>query len=480
MPGAGTYLTDIQLDNFLAKDISSPDSIELTDYNFDYQVIQRDSSSSASGLFIRGTYEGSPTGIEAQIINSSDSSVVKDWTPLSSPTIANGFYTGTLQAVANGGWYKINVRFSNNTSVYSNGLKNFGIGIIIGITGQSNASNYFDVVGGTASPLLRGFDNTGVISVTGNGASSLGNKLISELGIPVLLLRNAVSGTALLAAGGWLDTGTSSLANKYYQAILAIGGRIECTFWSQGETEAKVTPTVSTADYYTGLSTLFGRFRTYANDAAHPIHIQPLGVDTEAGLDNVKWENIRLAQIQALSDPNNYFACCGWDLPMNGVHYQTASYATIANRLALAILRRLGVKSYGYGPRISSGLKVSDTIYDIILTHDGGTDFTPTTGITGFSVFDGTTPVSVLSAVRIAANTIRLTLASAVTTPTVYYMYGYLPAVSGGVHDNTPDALPLCPSGVIQILVKHSSKGHHAPAMIGRSTQMPQSFATIQ
>jgi hypothetical protein len=451
---ASNYITGIAIDNFLSKDAGSSDSIEINELN-DYQILQRDSAaSSSSNLTILGTYEGAPTGIEAKVVLASDgTTVVKDWTALASATIGNGFFSGTLSEVTNGGWYKILVRFANETDTTATGAKSFGVGILIGTTGQSNVANYFGIAGGTPNSLLRVFDAVGWYAPTGLGAITMGNKIVSETGLPVGLLNYAISGTALLSGLGpdyWLNTAATAMAAKYRHGIMECGGKIDSTLWVQGETEAKYTTAISTSIYKAGLDTLFGWFRTYANDASHPIHIQPLATDTESSLDNTKWENIRLAQIQALADSNNFFGGCGWDLAMSAIHY--SNYTTISTRAALAILRRLGVKSYGYGPKIVNATRVSTTLYDINLSHDGGTDFTPTSGITTFAVFDESTPVTISSAVRTDASTIRLTLDTAVASPSIYFCYGYLPTVSAGPHDNTTDTLPLQPSGLVTIV----------------------------
>ena len=80
------------------------------------------------------------------------------------------------------------------------------------------------------------------------------------------------------------------------------------------------------------------------------------------------------------------------------------------------------------------------------LNHRGGTDITPATGITGFEVFDNGSSVTIQSAVRYAADAVRLTLSRSISsghTVTLRYLYGMTPNVSGLVKDNSPLALPL-------------------------------------
>jgi hypothetical protein len=129
-------------------------------------------------------------------------------------------------------------------------------------------------------------------------------------------------------------------------------------------------------------------------------------------------------------------------------HYDTPALTVVGTRLANAIKYYFGQSSYSRGPFIASASFSDASRNQVIVTlnHRGGTDITPATGITGFGVFDNGVSVSITSAVRYTANSVRLTLSSSISsghTVTLRYLWGMTPNVSGLVKDNTPLALPL-------------------------------------
>jgi len=142
-----------------------------------------------------------------------------------------------------------------------------------------------------------------------------------------------------------------------------------------------------------------------------------------------------------------HFAYERFDLNLwtDGVHYLDADYTTMATRAANKMLRLMGYTISGG----TEGMKVTDasrssTTVTVTVEHDGGTDFTPTTGIEGFSYYDsGDSEITISSAVRTNATTITLTLASAVAG-TLYYMRdNESVTLSNLVKDNGANTLPL-------------------------------------
>jgi hypothetical protein len=126
------------------------------------------------------------------------------------------------------------------------------------------------------------------------------------------------------------------------------------------------------------------------------------------------------------------------------IHLTAAGFTTHGSRMAQTILYLLGYESYYRGPSIYYFDTPSSNTIDIHLIHTAGTDFTPTTDITGFTVYDGGSAETITSAVRSDAETIRLTIAGTITgTVEVKYLYGNKPTITGAVLDNTDNTLPL-------------------------------------
>ena len=120
----------------------------------------------------------------------------------------------------------------------------------------------------------------------------------------------------------------------------------------------------------------------------------------------------------------------------------------IGARVANTIKYHFGDATYYRGPYIDSTYYSNEQHTEVVvrIKHRGGTDFTPASGITGFTITNDSVAVQITAANRIAPDKIQLTLASAIPGPDageLRYMYGKEPKVTGAVKDNSPLALPL-------------------------------------
>ncbi|MGL6009425.1 MAG: hypothetical protein ACRC1D_08210, partial [Culicoidibacterales bacterium] len=103
----------------------------------------------------------------------------------------------------------------------------------------------------------------------------------------------------------------------------------------------------------------------------------------------------------------------------------------------------LGLDTPQY-PVITGAVRSTVTV-TVTLRHSKGTDFTPTTGISGFRYFNNSgTEITITAAVRTNATTITLTLASGVAG-TLYYIYGdaLSDTAANYVKDNSENTMPL-------------------------------------
>ena len=137
--------------------------------------------------------------------------------------------------------------------------------------------------------------------------------------------------------------------------------------------------------------------------------------------------------------------------PLEGnSHYFDEDYIVLAERFARYVLKQENLIDLGgvVGPSISS-VAASGTSVTVGLTHDGGTDFTPTTGIEGFGVDVNGSAATISSAARTDATTITLTLSAPLAfgdTISLTYPAGNTTLytdVDNTVRDNSPWALPL-------------------------------------
>jgi hypothetical protein len=138
--------------------------------------------------------------------------------------------------------------------------------------------------------------------------------------------------------------------------------------------------------------------------------------------------------------------------PLNDaiVHLTNAGYGAQAFLVVRKMLDVLGESIVGGvdGPTISAISRSGATV-TLTITHDGGTDFTPTSSIGGFRFYDGTTSteIAVNAAVRTNATTLTLTLASTPSNATQILRYAFdqnfAVADTAFVRDNSTYPLPL-------------------------------------
>lgn len=411
-------------------------------------------------LALSGTYTGSPTSIEARVVLDGTTTEAVGWTTVvASP--AGGNWSGNL-TVPQGGMYNVQVRFGNATSVVAESTSVWGVGVLYAMSTQSNAQNWFTSGTGTPTAITRKFNGSWATN-TGAAAITFANTLSAALGLPVGLIDSATGGAAVTAQGDtgfgyWLNTGGAPWST-FTTRTTGAGGKVEGIICIGGESDSvqAVVPSI----FQPGLQTLIDRMRTHLGQAACPVMIVTLVPTTVAGRD-ASWQQTNDALVAvATSYPNCYFAAQGYDLAtVDSLHYTSASYATLAGRVARAARVIAGQSAQYRGPEIASVALASANTVLVQLTHRGGTDFSPASGITGFSI-----PGAVItSAARVAADQILLTTAEPLSFPaTVRYAYGALPNVTGVVKDNSAGALPLERVGSMNLF------GPEAPGLLRSS-----------
>lgn len=418
----------------------------------DGRIFQRSGTSGTIAASLN--YTGTPTSIEARLVQDGTSTPLSgfDWqTVVASP--AGGAVAFEFASVPQGGWYNLQLRDSATPGAVVTSGK-IGVGALVATFGQSPVLKFFTAGDSTLTPdpKLRMFGSVGSWvagnGATMNGAISCGNALVAALGVPVGLLDYGVDGSGLVVVSNgarWVPTTTTPYIN-FRDAVLSIGGKIEGAIWGQGEGDAKLN--VLEADYYAGLGTLFAQVRSDFAAPNLPIVLMMLGRRLDGTLPDASAEAIKRAQAQKCEDANIYrVERADLAVSADSIHQTPAGFATLGARCANALKYAWGLATYYRGPSLQSALRVSETVFDVTVAHSAGIDITPATGITGFRATDpgaSDAVIAVSSAVRQAANKIRLTLASApVGLPAITYLYGTNPVQTGAVKDDTALALPL-------------------------------------
>ncbi|MEA1083200.1 sialate O-acetylesterase [Sphingomonas sp. CD22] len=159
----------------------------------------------------------------------------------------------------------------------------------------------------------------------------------------------------------------------------------------------------------------------------------------------LRWQ--REAEMQvANNDANVRLGFSTYDLPTRDNTHQTEpSQIITAARFAAQVIALVNGTPQKRAAYLSAAVAVSDTQTDITVKHVDGTDFTPTTGITGFRMFDSAgAALAISAAARQSATSVRLTHASRGSGATIIYNPTALAADDATVlHDNSALALPI-------------------------------------
>ena len=411
----------------------------------------------ACDIFISGSYKGRPEAIEAAVLAYDSDKLIVPWTPVDT-TPANGIFMGVLPGVPQGGWYRLAARFSGRNAVAARGDSPWGVGLLVACIGQSNMREWFHTGGDLAPHRLMSIHHNGqwrATEISGNGAVAFANQLITRLGIPVGLLDYAVNGSGLRreadwGRGYWTDNSPRSIYRQFIQGVTAAGGTVEFVVWMQGEADA-ARKTITENQYRKSLNSFINRqVRSDIVNGSGRGHLPFLVVGMvkrPVGLD-APHQAIRNALVAVTRETADcYLAATTLDLKnMGRQHLAPQAYTQLGRRVAQTVLYVLGKTTYYRGPSIVQAWRTGDTTIEIRMAHRGGSDFSPTSGITGFRVFNGQSSVAIEKVERIAPDMIRINLSQPTYPPLrLTYLYGAMPDSQGAVHDNSALQLPLEP-----------------------------------
>ena len=419
------------------------------------RIFQRQGHDAA--IVVTGTYTGLSGPVEARVVAADDGTAIIPWTVVdSSPE--NGLFTGILQHVPHGGWYRLQIRSGLAPWVVEKGRNRWGVGMLIACIGQSNMREWF-YTGQDHHPASTVMLHRGgqwlAPDTTGNGALALANRLSAALKMPIGLLDYSVNGTGLTATaewgkGFWLDTAPDSIYRRFIDGVNSTGGAVEYVLWLQGEADA-ARGTVNRQEYRKALERFVtDQIRVDIRNGSERPHLPflliPL-VKRPTGNDNA-CQAIRDAQMDVLETiPECHLAAISMDLENRGrQHLAPESYSALGVRTAQTILYLLDKVAYHRGPSVRSVTRRSDRDIDVDIDHRGGTDFTPWADITGFEVLAGDRVQPIAAANRTSSHTIRIILAAdSAGAITVRYLYGAHPDATDPVRDNSDLHLPLEP-----------------------------------
>jgi hypothetical protein len=423
--------------------------------------VQRVVNTTSGPLVLSGTYSGgTPAGVESRIRANVGGATVVDWTALTGSSIAAGAWSGSI-SIPQGGEYLVDVRWSDAPSDTDTSAVLVCCGIGVLLAGQSNMHRPWQDSGPgseAAQLLTRKFYNAydfplrspnDVWDEVDNAFTrKLANDLYLATGIPIGVASIARSATA----ANYNHNNNAGWAN-ITAVVTPAGGDFEIICWHQGESgsgSASMTMTQAMRRAHEDLSDLFGRTTSQVKFV-----YSTLGRETssETAANNRTWWNVKLDHehsVERLLDMTLSHSNMEASLADN-IHYSGAYWPTFAQRYARTIAVTMGLETGVPAWHIASAQTIDSTTTDVTLTHSLGTDFTPTTGITGFEV-SGDNGINYVDAtgVRVSSTKIRLTHASVSTTSArlLRYHITRYPDITGIVKDNSAYSSPLCPAQI--------------------------------
>ena len=387
-----------------------------------------------------------------------------DWMTIGSASAGTYSHTFTSVPQAVGtGWYNVQFRDSAvPATIYATGKR--GVGIHIANYGQSQSTGQAVTGDGTLTPTgmsrvhgnqMGSFTWAALESATMNGYIAADIMLNSLTGgkVPIAFLNIGYPGTGLVSGGpngNWLPL-TGPIYQYGKNMVAGLEGKVDAVVDIRGESDA--AGSVTQANFYAGLGTLYSTTRTDFGNANLPI-IQVLLGNAGSYWNDVQGEAIKQAQVQRGADANMYRVEC-YDAQLGGdlLHRSATGYATVGRRWALAVAKALGLAANYRSPRIATVSQVSSTVFDANLIYEVGSDFTPISGITGLRVTDSVTSavLTPTSVVRQSATAIRITLGSAPANP-IQVAAGYGATTTTNFASNGVLPLPLEYEGGITAL----------------------------
>jgi hypothetical protein len=423
--------------------------------------VQRAVGTTSGPLALSGTYSGgTPAGVESRIRANVGGATVVNWTALTGSSIAGGAWSGSI-SIPQGGEYLVDVRWSDTPADTDTSAVLVCCGIGVVLAGQSNMNRpWVDSGPGSESPqlLTRKFygaydypllsPNDIWDEVDNAFCRKLANDLYLATGIPIGIASIARSATP----ANYNHNNNAGWAN-ITAVVTPAGGDFEIICWHQGESGSgtnNMTMTQAMRRAHEDLSDLFGRTTSQVKFV-----YSTLGRETssETAANNRTWWNVKIDHehsVPRLLDMTLSHSNMEASLADN-IHFATSYWATFAQRYARTIAVTMGLETGVPAWHIASAQTIDSTTTDVTLTHSLGTDFTPTTGITGFEV-SGDNGLNYVDAtgVRVSSTKIRLTHASVSTTSArlLRYHIERLPDITGIVKDNSAYSSPLCPAQI--------------------------------
>lgn len=402
-----------------------------------------------------GTWTGptQPTSIEYQFVAVDGATVIKAWAALNATITAGNSWTAStlLPKSPNGKKHFIQYRSKDSSGnvLATSAIKTnrFGVGDIHGFIGSSSAEKAFYADSGTG--FTPDYDTTSRYdgawnTITAGCAIQIASSLAVQSGVPIAFLDYGIGGSVI---GDWNNAGYSQWLD-FTNGVASVGGKLAGCAITVGSNDAAYGQVASRAAHAANLRTLVIRVRTLTGQPSLPACLIGFNRRTSTNVSAAAFaacsDYVRMAENDVGDDAGIYSVqTLDFSLSSDGIHLDATNngFPAWGRRIAYVYGAAIYGGTYRRGPKISQ-MSLSGNVVVVTLAHRGSSDFTPTSGITGFAALDSAgAAIAINAAVRTSATTITLTCASAPAR--VQYLEGGAPEVGTPVFGNTATALPM-------------------------------------
>lgn len=291
---------------------------------------------------------------------------------------------------------------------------------------------FLENVGTANDQVFRSTDGVTFTSygTTGRGGAVMGDLIQKALNRFVRIIGRGKFGTQILQ---W----NSNLNNMMSDLIAAmVAGNADALALGGGFNDANQDALTDRASHLVALRNFILQVRTGVNKPNLPVFFftsQKSSASGNTPSKDVKFNELAAAEAAFINDANVFFAGHNYDLAQvsDWIHFTSAAYQTWGERGGRNAMAAINGTPLEKGPTVTGVASIPTTQTMVTIAHSSGTDFTPSSGITGFTVSsDGGTTKLTATGERVSATQIRLTHAAlpGSASAQVYYLYGTNPA----------------------------------------------------
>lgn len=398
---------------------SSTFSIDVADY----RVFQMSQIGGSTAIALTGKIPSGAADVQLRVRDADSEAVLVDWAIPTDFANDTAGWTGTLP-VPNGGWYLLDMRWRDGSATVQDtqlALSHFGVGLLIATTGDSNP--YYEYAGtatATSARLsLMTRETPGVWalqSTPGYGLAKLADALYGEFGVPIGSLNFSNGGSTLDAWANDNAGNATTFANQ-----LKANGPVLCWISQVGYNDCTQSLFTTRDEQLAKFETLFSFVRGIAGNIGIGGAVLPVliagSTSNYSKADPAPALSVlnRQAELLVSREANNHYTISQAGVKVDGVHKTDdadgwGAFSAQMARMLIAFTRGQALPRL----RITGARIVDATHTDLIVTHTGGDDLTPASGIEYVRIYDAdlASELAVSAAVRQSATSIRVTHAA--------------------------------------------------------------------